>query len=107
MTTLLRGRIYRARPAGFTGDKYFLVVSNNIRNRALESALVVRFTTSPKPVLPSIVPIPTQEILPGGRIVCDDIYELFEDEVLADMGALSTATMRAVDSGLKAALALS
>ena len=85
MSTLERGRIYRARPAGFTGDKYFLVGSNNLRNRALESALVMRFTTSPKPTLPSIVNVPSGEVLPGGRIVCDDIYELFEDEVKADM----------------------
>ena len=106
MSTLVRGRIYRARPAGFTGDKYFLVISNNMRNRALESALVVRFTTSPKPTLPSIVTVPPGEVLPGGRLVCDDIYELFEDEVTADMGALTPTTMRAVDSGLKAALAL-
>lgn len=107
MTTLVRGRIYRACPVGFTTDKFFLVVSNNIRNRALESALVVRFTTSPKPVLPSIVQVPGHEVVPGGCIVCDDIYELFEDEVRADLGALSPATMRAVDSGLKSALALS
>ena len=106
VSTLVRGRIYRARPEGFTGDKYFLVVSNNMRNRALESALVVRLTTSPKPPLPSIVEVPPGEALRGGRVVCDDIYELFEDEVKADMGALSPATMRAVHSGLKSALAL-
>lgn len=106
VTVLVRGRIYRARPADFDGDKYFLVVSNNARNKALESVLVVRFTTSPKPFLPSIVRVPSGEVLPGGHIVCDDIYELFEDEVRADMGALSPATMRAVDSSLKSALAL-
>ena len=106
VSTLVRGHIYRARPTGFTGDKYFLVISNNSRNRALESALVVRCTTTPKPALPSIVNLPSGEVLPGGCIVCDDIYELFEDEVRADMGALTPATMRAVDSGLKSALAL-
>jgi mRNA interferase MazF len=67
---------------------------------------VVRLTTSRKPALASIVEIPSGEVLPGGRVVCDDIYELFEDEVLADVGALTPAAMRAVDSGLKAALAL-
>ena len=103
---MARGRIYRARPSGFKDDKYFLVVSNNARNRALDSVLVVRFTTSPKPPLPSIVRVPAGETLPGGRIVCDDIYELFEDEVREDMGALSPSTMAAVAAGLKAALAL-
>ncbi|MSW83028.1 MAG: type II toxin-antitoxin system PemK/MazF family toxin, partial [Actinobacteria bacterium] len=48
MTTLVRGRVYRARPSGFTDDKFFVVVSNNNRNRSLESVLVVRFTTSAK-----------------------------------------------------------
>lgn len=99
-------RICRGRPAGFADDTYFLVVSNNLRNRALESALAVRFTTSPKPTLASIVSLPSGEVLPAGRLVCDDIYELSEDEITADMGALTPATMRAVDSGLTSALAL-
>lgn len=102
----MRGRVYRARPQGFTDDKFFVVVSNNARNRNLESALVVRFTTSRKPALPSIVEIPDNEVVPGGRVVCDDIYELFDDEVKADLGALSVATMAAIGEGLKAALAL-
>ena len=106
MTHLVRGRIYRARPQGFSDDKYFVVVSNNMRNRNLESALVVRFTTSRKPALPSIVEIPDHEVIPGGRVVCDDIYELFDDEVKADVGALSAATMQAIGDGLKAALDL-
>ena len=106
MTHLVRGRVYRARSQGFTDDKFFVVVSNNARNRNLESALVVRFTSSRKPALPSIVEIPHHEVVPGGRVVCDDIYELFEDEVKADIGALSAATMDRIGEGLKAALAL-
>jgi mRNA interferase MazF len=98
--------VYRARPAGFDADKFFVVVSNNARNRHLESALVVRFTTTSKPALPSIIEIPDHEVVPGGRIVCDDIYELFDDEVKADIGALSALTMEAVGGGLKAALGL-
>lgn len=106
MTQLIRGRVYRARPEGFHADTFFVVVSNNARNRHLDSALVVRFTTTRKPPLPSIVEIPDHEVLPGGRIVCDDIYELFDDEVRADIGALSAPTMGAVGEGLKAALGL-
>ena len=106
MTDLVRGRIYRARPDGFAQDKFFLVVSNSNRNRHLDSVLVVRFTTSPKPALPSIVEVPASEVLPGGRLVCDDIYELFEDEVKEDVGALSPQTMAAVGRGLRAALGL-
>lgn len=107
MSRLVRGRIYRARPQGMAQDKYFLVVSNNARNRALESVLVVRFTTSAKPRLPSIVEIPADETLPGGRVVCDDIYDLYDDEVTEDLGALSPSTMHAVGLGLRAALGLS
>jgi mRNA interferase MazF len=103
---MVRGRVYRARPSGFPDDKYFLVVSNNSRNRHLDSVLVVRFTTSPKPALPSIVEIPPTEVVPGGRVVCDDIYDLYEDEVKADIGAVSSRTMAAVEDGLRAALAM-
>lgn len=106
MTDMLRGRIYRARPIGLKEDKYFLVVSNNVRNRNLDSVLAVRFTTSAKPTLPSIVEVPKSERLGGGRVVCDDIYELFDDEVKADLGAVNQAVMAAVSNGLRAALAL-
>lgn len=106
MTELLRGRIYRARLDGAKADKFYLVVSNNGRNRSLESALVVRFTTSPKLARQSIVEIPASETLGGGRVVCDDIEVLYADEVKADAGALSSGTMQAVDRGLKAALGL-
>ena len=106
MTYLVRGRVYRAQPLGFDDDKFFVVVSNNMRNRNLDSALVVRFTTSSKPSLPSIVSIPDHEVVPGGSVVCDDIYELFDDEVKADLGALSAPTMAAIGDGLKAALGL-
>lgn len=106
MSRLVRGRVYRARPTGFRDDKFFVVVSNNSRNRQLESVLVVRFTTTPKPALRSVVEIPSSEVLGGGRVVCDDIYDLYEDEVRADIGALSVPTMAAVEDGLRAALGL-
>lgn len=106
MTQLVRGRIYRARLSGFNEDKFFVVISNNKRNRQLPSVLVARLTTTKKPNLPSIVEIPADEILPGGRVVCDDIYDLYEDEVKADVGAFSARTMAAINDGLKAALAL-
>ena len=64
MSSLVRGRVYRARPTGFNDDKFFVVVSNNSRNRQLDSVLVVRFTTSPKPELRSILEIPSGPWLP-------------------------------------------
>ena len=41
-----------------------------------------------------------------GRAVCDDIVELYEDDIQRDLGALSPSAMSAVGNGLKAALAL-
>ncbi|HET7475031.1 MAG TPA: hypothetical protein VFJ97_03290 [Dermatophilaceae bacterium] len=42
----------------------------------------------------------------SGSVVCDDIVELWEDEVSRDIGALSRAAMGNVGRGLAAALDL-
>lgn len=108
MTALLRGRVYAAKLAHIDGEKYYLVVSNNQRNGRLQQVLAVRLTTSPKPAVSSIVELKPGEVLPGGgRIVCDDIETIWEDEVTRDMGALSQGTMTRVEAGLRAALGLS
>lgn len=100
---LVRGRVYAARLANLDEDTYFLVVSNNRRNRNLPQVLAVRLTTTPKPPLPSIVPLRPPEVFTGS-VVCDDIVEIWEDEVKRDLGALSPAAMNAVARGLAAAL---
>lgn len=100
--TMQRGRVYRAE-LGDWGPKLYLVVSNNSRNRNLHTALAVRLTTSPKPDIPSIVEL-DKEASFEGRVVCDDIVEVYDDEVLTDLGAVSPVTMRAVEDGLRAAL---
>ncbi|MGL5819169.1 MAG: hypothetical protein ACRCYR_16510 [Phycicoccus sp.] len=41
-----------------------------------------------------------------GSVVCDDILELYEDEVAREIGALGPGAMAAVGRGLRAALAL-
>ena len=103
MNTFTRGRIYYADLG--VGDKPYLVVSNNGRNRRLGSALVVRITTSEKPPLDSIVQLSPQDPLVG-RVLCDDINVLYADEVKRDGGALSMPTMVRVAAGLRAALAI-
>ena len=100
---LLRGRIYAANIIG--AEKYYLVVSNNSRNASLASGLAVRITTTPKQLVPSIVPLPVGEVVTGS-ILCDDMTVIYEDEVTRDLGALSRSTMDRVDRGLKFALAL-
>lgn len=104
MESYLRGRVY-AVALGNLPEKYYLVVSNNQRNRALGSALAVRLTTSVKPKISSIVELPQEESF-AGRLLCDDIVCIWEDDNPRDLGALSRPTMRQVDRGLKAALAL-
>jgi mRNA interferase MazF len=102
---LVRGRVYAARLAHLDADKYFLVVSNNQRNRQLPQVLAVRLTTTPKPAIPSVVELAHPDPFTG-RAVCDDIVEIYQDEVRRDLGALAPITMAAVSRGLKAALAL-
>jgi mRNA interferase MazF len=103
---LLRGNIYAAKLEHIPDEKYFLVVSNNDRNRHLDNVLAVRLTSRPKPDLPSIVELNPSDPLEGGRIICDDIVELWPDEVRKHIGTLTADTMRRVDAGLKAALGI-
>lgn len=101
---LNRGQVVRGE-IGLDEPKLFVVVSNNRRNRHLAQVLAVRLTTSPKPAIPSIVELGHPEAF-DGRAVCDDIVELYEDEVRAVLGALSPRAMRRLDVGLAAALDL-
>jgi len=83
----------------------FLVVSNNRRNQRLPQVLAVRLTTTEKPQIPSIVELRHPETFIG-RVVCDDIVEIYEDEVLSVVGSLSPGAMRGVNAGLAAALGM-
>jgi mRNA interferase MazF len=106
MTDMLRGRIYRARLAHIGEDKFFLVVSNNRRNRAFEQVLAARVrTTPPKAERPAMVPLGSEEVMTGW-VSCDDIETVYDDEVRADAGALTAPAMRRVEAGLRAALGM-
>lgn len=98
-----RGRIYRA-DIGY-GLKPFLIVSNNARNRNLDDVLAVRLTTTVKPEIASIVVLGRDDPM-GGRVLCDAITVLYRDEIGDDLGALSRASMTAVNQALKVALSL-
>lgn len=99
---LARGQVVRAE-IGLDDPKLFVVVSNNRRNRALPQVLGVRLTTTPKPAIPSVIELGEPEAFVG-RAVCDDIAEIYQDEVLAVVGALSPGAMRRIGWGLAAAL---
>jgi mRNA interferase MazF len=88
-----------------TEEKYYVVVSNNGRNQGLGTALVARITTSNKPELASIVRVPLGEPV-SGRVLCDDIEDIWEDDVRSLLGAFSPTTMRLINAGLVAALGL-
>jgi mRNA interferase MazF len=103
MTDMLRGRIYRAHPAHIGEDKFFLVVSNNRRNRAFEQVLAARLTTTPpKAERPAMVPLGSEEVMTGW-VSCDDIETIYEDEIRADAGAITALGMRRIEAGLRAA----
>src|SRR5580693_7459213 len=89
MTDLLRGRVYRAHLSHIEEDKYFLVVSNNRRNRAFEQVLGVRLTTTkPRDSRPAMVELGSGEVMTGWAS-CDDIETVYDDEVRADLGAVT------------------
>jgi mRNA interferase MazF len=100
----LRGQVFEVELPGI-GRKLWLVVSNNQRNRALDDVLAVRLTTSRKPAIPTVVELTPADGQFVGRILCDDIGPLYKDELGPPKGALSPATMRRVNIGLRAALA--
>ncbi|MGI8648738.1 MAG: MazF family transcriptional regulator [Acidimicrobiales bacterium] len=104
MNALSRGQIFRA-DLGY-GPKPWLIVSNNSRNRKLDTVLAVRITTTQKHAhLPTHVPLCSADPLVGAVNV-DDLVQLYQDELSEPLGALSPATMLAVNVALKIALAV-
>jgi mRNA interferase MazF len=104
MTGLLRGQVIWFQLREY-GRKPGVVVSHDTRNRALRSALVARITTAPKPALHSIVELGDDDPV-AGRVLCDDLIEVYEDEMLQDAGTLTPASLDAVNLGLLHALGL-
>jgi mRNA interferase MazF len=106
MTDMVRGRIYRAHLVHIGQDKFFLVVSNNRRNRPFEQVLAARLTTTPpRSERPAMVPLGPGEVMTGW-VSCDDIETLYDDEVRADLGAITAPAMRRVEAGLRAAFGM-
>lgn len=104
MIVPLRGQVFRV-DLGY-GPKPWLIVSNNSRNRSLESVLAARITTTGKhSAIPTVVHLAESDPLTG-FVLCDDLVQLYRDELTTPLGALGPATMRAVNGGLRIALAL-
>ncbi len=104
MSAPSRGQIFRV-DIGY-GKKPWLVVSNNSRNRKLDTVLAVRITTTGKHAhLPTQVSLGSADPLVGIANT-DDLVQLYRDELADPLGALSPATMLAVNEALKVVLAL-
>lgn len=100
--TPARGQAYRV-DLGH-GPKPWLVVSNDARNRTLDTVIAARVTTTSKHAqLPTVVPLVASDPLVG-YVLCDDLVPLYRDELSVLLGALSPASMRAVSAGLRVAL---
>ncbi len=88
------------------GQKPFLVVSNQQRNRNLTTVICVRITTSPnRPNIPSVVPIESRDGVVVGRVLCDTLSEVHKDKLVRRMSnAFTPGEMRRICDGLSAAV---
>lgn len=89
------------------GETAWVVVSNNVRNRNLNTVLAARVTTTPRPGIPTAVPLRAADPLVGS-ILADDLIQLFDDEIAGSRpaGSLSPATVVKLDKALAIALGL-
>ena len=100
--TPLRGQVFRV-DLGH-GAKPWLIVSNNARNRNLQTVIAVRITTTNKHAnVPTVVPLSSADPLVG-YVVVDDLIQLYRDELAVALGALSAPTMRAISAAIRIAL---
>ena len=102
----LRGQVYRV-ALGSIGLKPYVIVSNNRRNRLLDSALAVRVTTTDRSNIPTAVPLNSDDPLVGYALA-DDIVEIYDDELEAGtyLGALSPQSILNLNTALMQALGI-
>lgn len=99
-----RGRVYGV-DLGH-GEKPWLVISENARNRALDSVLAIRLTTTKLDHIASAVPLTGADRPLVGWIRTDDLEQVFVHEVGREWGAVSASTMRQVDLALHKSLGI-
>jgi mRNA interferase MazF len=99
--SIIRGRIYLAPLGEADGaeNKYWLCVSNNLRNPLLDEFIAVRMTSTRRPQLATWVSLGRQD-KPWVSVACDDLGPIWKDQVIKDAGALSAAAMRRVEQAL-------
>lgn len=98
----MRSHVYRV-DLGH-GRKPWVVLSNNSRNRNLDTVLAARITTTTKnALLPTVVALNTADPL-NGYVLVDDIVQLYHDELTEPLGSLSLPTMQEISAALRIAL---
>jgi mRNA interferase MazF len=86
------------------GAKPWVILSNNSRNRNLDTVLAARITTTSKNAhQPTVVALTAADPLVGFVLV-DDIVQLYHDELTESLGALSPPTMQEISKALRIAL---
>lgn len=102
MTRALRSQAYRV-DLGH-GSKPWVILSNNSRNRNLDTVLAARITTTTKYAhVPTVVPLTAADPLVG-YVLVDDIVQLYHDELTEALGTLSLPTMAEISKALRIAL---
>ncbi|GAT12006.1 MULTISPECIES: type II toxin-antitoxin system PemK/MazF family toxin [Mycolicibacterium] len=102
MTRALRSQAYRV-DLGH-GSKPWVILSNNSRNRNLDTVLAARITTTSKHAhVPTVVPLTAADPLVG-YVLVDDIVQLYHDELTEALGTLSLPTMSEISKALRIAL---
>jgi mRNA interferase MazF len=100
----VRGQVYRADLGA--GPRPWLIVSNNHRNRQLNSVIGLRITTSDRHAeLPTWVKLSGDDPLVG-YVLADDLENIRRAELAGLLGTLSPKTVLAVNAALKLALAV-
>jgi mRNA interferase MazF len=98
----LRSQVYRV-DLGH-GAKPWAILSNNSRNRNLDTVLAARITTTSKNAhVPTVVALSAADPLVGFVLV-DDIVQLYHDELTESLGSLSPPTMQDISRALRIAL---
>ncbi|HEY3016235.1 MAG TPA: type II toxin-antitoxin system PemK/MazF family toxin [Nocardioides sp.] len=98
----LRGQIFRV-DLGH-GPQPWVVVSNNARNRNLETSIAARITTTGRHArLPTVVALGPADPLVG-FVVVDDLVQFYRDELTKPLGALAPMTMAQISEALRIAL---
>lgn len=90
------------------GPKAWLIVSNNQRNRKLDTVLAARVTTSDKSGIPTAVGLVAADQPLVGYVLTDDLVQLFDDDIAGGtyLGAISPVTVPRVNAALAMALGL-